>query len=155
MEPTAQDIAFAADVRRRDAALHAWMGKRNSYHPDEVPETLKPLPTDEERSRAEVIEFLAQPLEYGKSYGAYLKDCGKVQHPACIEKRQVWKITTFTGDTLAFVTRIKSSRQLFKRNTFSDQRGSFWARGIDGRLYYGRHNGAGMYCTLRLAKVQS
>ncbi len=35
----------------------------------------------------------------------------------------------------------------------TSERGSFWARGIDGRTYYGVHNGTGTYCRMRLSKA--
>jgi hypothetical protein len=52
---------------------------------------------------------------------------------------------------LAVVTRITSFNAVcFGRD--AGMKGSFWAIGIDGRTYYGRHNGRGMYCSMRLAK---
>ena len=63
-----------------------------------------------------------------------------------------YSITTWTGETLATVTSIKSRPN--RRGFTTDTRGSFWARGIDGRLYFGTHNGAGMYCRMRLSANQ-
>lgn len=142
------EIAFAHAVRYRDAMLHAWMrrtGQGNSYRPEDVPAYLATV-TNEDRSRAEVIEFKLQPLPYGESYVAYLKrdmTDGRVTGV---------RVTTWTGETLANVTSLNSSRVW--NSIYTDTRGSFWAKGIDGRVYYGRHNGEGMYCRMRLAKHQ-
>ncbi len=135
------DATFAHHVRYQDGMLHAWMrrtNRGNSYHPSEVPPYIEQL-TNEQRSRAECIEFKLRPLPYGAAYTAYLS----------ADKR---RITTFTGDTLAYVTICKSRRDF--RVVVSGERGAFWARGIDGRIYHGRHNGGGCYCRMRLAKRQ-
>ena len=131
-------LTFAIDLRARDESLRAWLGERCSYHPDELPDDLKPTPTNEERSRAEVIEFLSQPVAYGVPYSAYLSSDRK-------------RVTTFMGDTLAMISRIKTNPSR-RRWSLSAGNGSFWARGIDGRLYYGRHNGPNCYLRMRLAK---
>lgn len=137
---TAVDIEFAADVRARDAALHEWLGDRTSYKLEEVPAHIH-APTNEERSQCEMIEFRATPLPVGQTYYAYLS----IAYPK--------RITTFTGDTLADVLEITTRK--VRANELTEERGSFWARGIDGRLYYGRHNDSGLYCTLRLARNQN
>jgi hypothetical protein len=94
--------------------------------------------TNEEKSKAEVAAFIAQPLPRGESYVAYLSN----------DKR----IVTWMGDTLAEVTRITSYRPV--RNPTTNERGSFWCIGVDNRTYYGTHNGTGMYCRMRLAKYR-
>ena len=113
-----------------------------SYDPADVPAYIN-TPTNEERGRAEAIEFQSKPLAHGETYRAYLHrdDNGR------------YRITTWMGDTLATVTeyRISTTRA---PGYVSNIRGSYWARGIDGRLYYGRHCGAGISCTMRLAKRQ-
>jgi hypothetical protein len=94
--------------------------------------------TNEEKSKAEVAAFIAQPLPRGQSYVAYLAR----------DKR----IATWTGDTLAEVTRITSYRAV--GSSLTNERGSFWCIGVDGRTYYGRHNGVGLYCRMWLAKYR-
>jgi hypothetical protein len=96
-----------------------------------------------ELSAKETAAFKAGSAHDGQSYCAYLAKDGLNTH----------KITTWVGDTLATVITLKSGRI---RNSFNtDTRGSFWARGIDGKLYHGRHNGVGMYCRMRLSKRQT
>ncbi len=150
---TAAELAFAHSVRYRDGMLHAWLkrtGRGNSYWPHDIPAYIDP-PTNDERGRAEVIEFLSRPLGYGRPYFAYLRaeqpgDCSN----GFSAPRGV--IATWNGEKLAIVTAIRSRREA--RGYTTDVRGSFWAQGIDGRIYYGRHNGRSMHCTLRLAKNQ-
>lgn len=150
MQPTTEELAFADDVRRRDKALRRWMGERNSYRTEDVPVRLRPLVTNVERSRAECICFRAEPLPYGQTYYAYLK-CDAPRGDSSYPR--AYRIATWMGDTLATVTSLTSRPE--RRSWLTNERGSFWARGIDGRLYHGRHNGAGMHCTLRLAKHQN
>jgi hypothetical protein len=138
---TEQELAFAADVRRRDAIIakeckaRGFTSKRGwtSYPSDTVFSVAKP--TNDERSRAEIIKFRANPPT--GSYCAYLS----------VDKRT---ITTFMGGKLADVLTIKNNP--VRNSPYTNERGSFWARCIDGRLYYGRHNGAGMYCLMRPSK---
>jgi hypothetical protein len=138
-------IGFAHGVHYRDALIRAWAKRTGhvdrhgnmSYRTDELPEWLD-VPTNAERGTAEVINFTLRPLPHGETYTAYLSN----------DKR----IVTFTGDTLAEVTRITSYRVV--GGSLTNARGSFWAIGIDGRTYYGRHNGTGMYCRMRLAKYR-
>jgi hypothetical protein len=140
MRITQGDKTFAHSVRYRDGLLRAWMRRTkqgNSYRPEDVPAYID-RPTNEQRGVAELIEFCARPLPYGKTYAAYLTRDATANPP--------WRITTWMGNTLATVTTIKRAYS---------ERGSFWARGVDGRLYHGRHNGSGMWCTMRLAKDQS
>ena len=66
-------------------------------------------------------------------------------------QKHAYRITTWTGETLATVISIKSR----PGRHMTETRGSFWARGIDGRLYYGTHNGEGMYCRMHLSKRQT
>lgn len=147
--PTHQDIAVAEQTRARDAALRAYMGKSNSYDPRELPAHVNP-PSNELRSHAERVAFFTQPLAHGQSYTAYLAKSEPHAMPLCNGHHVTHRITTWTGETLAHVTRITSRRE--RRGFTTDTRGSFWARGIDGRVYYGTHNGAGMYCRMRLSK---
>jgi hypothetical protein len=61
------------------------------------------------------------------------------------------RITTWMGDTLAQVTHITAKA----RGRFTpDKRGHYWARGINGGIYHGTHNGPGMWARMRLAKHQ-
>jgi hypothetical protein len=104
-----------------------------------------------ETSRREVSKFISRPLPVGQSYLAYLVCDAAV--PLIAERIGRYRITTWTGETLARVTAIKSRRN--RRGYMTDTIGSFWARGIDGRVYYGTHNGAGMYCRMRVSKNQT
>ncbi len=140
MQVTDEETAFLIAYRSRESRFQEWLGGRTSYNASEVPADLS-IPSNEERSKAEVIRFKAEPLEYGKPYGAYLSRRDGKSY-----------IATWMGDPLATVKAIRSFRP--PRNWLTDERGSFWAKGIDGRVYYGRHNGFGMHCTLRLAKYQ-
>jgi len=157
MQVSHSDIVFAFQVRYRDAMLRAWarrtgkIGKRGwmSYRPEDVPAYIN-APTNEERGRAEAIEFRSKPLAHGQVYRAYLH-CDAPRGDSSYPR--AYRITTWMGDTLATVTeyRISTTRA---PGYVSNIRGSYWARGIDGRLYYGRHCGAGISCTMRLAKRQ-
>lgn len=122
------DLAFAHAVRYRDAMLNAWAAreKRHGYKREDLPAYLAGdwMPNNTDRSRAEIIEFKLRPLAYGESYLAYLSSDQKT-------------VTTFCGDVLAHITNLRPR--------------SFWARGIDGRRYHGRHNGPGWYLRMRLA----
>lgn len=143
--PTPAELAFAADVYARDARLRAYCleqgftNKRSgatSYLPEQVAH-LNP-PTNEERSRAEQIRFRAEPPT--GPYVAYLS-------------RDASRVTTWMDDTLAEVANLTTYRV---RNSFTtDERGTFVARGIDGRVYHGTHNGAGMYCRMCPAKMSA
>jgi hypothetical protein len=152
------ELDFAADVRRRDAAIaeeckaRGFTDRRgNTSYPSDTAFAVK-APTNEERSRAECIEFRANPLPYGQSYTAYLTKAKPHGWPLGKGLHGEYKITTFTGDTLAFVTRITTRK--VRGGYLTNEKGSFWARGIDGRTYHGRHNGSGIYCRMRLAKNQ-
>jgi hypothetical protein len=138
-EITQEDFAFAADVRSRDERLMDYCRERGftnsktgwtSYRPEQV-EHLNP-PTNEERSRAEVIEFATTPP--ADTYVAYLS-----------ADRQ--RITTWTGETLATVGDI--TRRRVRGSCVIDEAGTFIADAIDGRRYRGTHNGPGMYCRMR------
>jgi hypothetical protein len=139
------DIGFVHAVHYRDAMIRAWAKRSGhmrkngamSYRPEELPDYIDP-PTNEDRSRAEVLLFTLRPLPYGVSYTAYLSSDSP-------------RIVTWMGDTLATVTWIKYREAAYGRCSGG---GSFWARGIDGRIYYGTHNGRGMYCRMRLARHQ-
>lgn len=145
--PCAVCVEFCADVRARDFALRAWLGNRNSYKAEELPASVKP-PTNEERSRAEVFEFMHRrganaPSEDTKGpYLAYLRGV------RFLSGETEPHITTFTGDVLARVT--------WEGESFRGNMGNTWtpfrALGIDGREWYGRHNGAGMYLRMRPRK---
>jgi hypothetical protein len=155
-------IGFAHAVRYREGMLRAWAKRTGrmsrsgafSYKPEDVPSYID-IPTNDERSAAQVIEFGLRPLQHGQRYGAYLSAL-KPEHEAQLYKltgttKARGAITTWTGEPLAFVTRITSYNAVcFGRD--AGMKGSFWAIGIDGRTYYGRHNGRGMYCSMRLAK---
>lgn len=126
---TDEEKAFCADVRARDAQLHAWMGKRNSYRVEELPADIRP-PTNEERGRCELLEF--ESATDPGPYFAYLSNDRK-------------RITTFMGDTIATIVHIGATW----RGPFGNEWTAFRAAGIDGRIWHGRHNGPGMYLRMR------
>lgn len=148
------DIGFAHAVKYRQQMLRHWMGKSNSYNPADLPDHFD-LPTNDDVSIAETIEFRLRPLPLGVSYTAYLtKDnvpegVGTFRFAGRITP---YRITTWTGQTLAHVISYTAHRN--HRGYLTDTRGWFRARGIDGRMYYGQHNGVGMYCRMRLSKNQ-
>lgn len=143
--PTRDDIERAKLTTARDNALRAWLGKGNSYKPEELPAHIV-SPSNEDRSHAERVLFFTCPLQAGDSYTAYL-----TRTPVTDATPRQYRITTWMGETLAEVTSITTRRA---RGWMTDECGSFWARGIDGRIYYGTHNGSGMYCRMRLSKRQ-
>lgn len=69
-------------------------------------------------------------------YTAYLSSNGK-------------HITTWMGDVLATITSVGKPARAFRNR---EKLTPFRARGIDGRTYYGRHNGPGMHLRMRPAK---
>jgi len=156
------EVGFMHAVLYRDKMIEAWcrrtgrMSKRGSYgyKPEECPHD---IPTNDERGLAEAIRFRLQPLKHGQNYLAYLA-APKPEHAAAVYKltgvaASRGAITTWNGELLAVVTRITSYNAVcFGRD--AGVKGSFWAIGIDGRTYYGRHNGRCMYCRMRLAKWQ-
>ena len=75
---------LAADIRRRDEALCTWLGKRTSYHPDELPADINP-PTNEERSAVEVFEFMRDKPD---KYVVYVK----------VTNGRVCEAVTWTGE---------------------------------------------------------
>lgn len=159
MNVTLEEMRFAHSVRYRDAMLAAWARTTGhtdrhgwtSYRPAEVPARLD-VPTNADRSRAQVIEFRMNPLPHGERYFAYLSGEAPNPKPMGTCNPTGFCITTWTGETLAHVTRITHGVYRFGR--YDRNAGSFWARGIDGRWYHGRHNGSGRHCVMRLAKNQ-
>ena len=140
MKPTQSQLTFAHSVRYRDAMLHAWMKRTNqgnSYYIDDVPQYID-VPTNDARGIAGTIRFCARPLKRGAAYGAYLTRDAEPRIEDSGHSPLRHRITTWTGNTLAHVTRLTAR--------------DYWAKGIDGRLYHGRHNGVGMYAKMRLAK---
>jgi hypothetical protein len=139
---------FVHAVRYRDAMIRAWCKRTGrmdksggcTYDQADLP-AYYDVPTNEERSHAECLLFsVVEPMTRGsRSWLAYLSN----------DRR----ITTWMGETLANVTRLTSYRVV--RGALTDSRGSFWAIGIDGRTYYGTHNGTGMYCRMRLAMYRT
>lgn len=94
--------------------------------------------TNEQRSAAEVAAFKAGE-HLGDGLGAYFA------YPSSDFRR----ITTWTGDTLAWVT----SRGREWRSNLGDPRQSFTAKGIDGHTYSGtRYMGTGDYVRMRKVK---
>lgn len=90
-----------------------------------------------ETSAREVRDFKArtEPVPYT----AYLSSDGK-------------RITTWMGETLATIASVGKPAQAFGNR---DKLTPFRAIGIDGRVYYGRHNGPSMSLVMRPLKVKS
>lgn len=63
------------------------------------------------------------------------------------------RIVTWMGDTIAVVTSMRSRK--VRDSYVTDDRGSFWAKGINGVVYYGTHNGAGMFCRMRISMTRN
>lgn len=157
------DAAFAHAVRYNEAMINAWLKRTgrmdnrgfSSYRLVDLPPWID-YPTNDDRGRAECIRFLAEPLPRGKSYAAYLAHA-KPEHiaryAASFGNLSQGVITTYNGELLAVVTQITANR--VTNSHMTNERGTFWAVGIDGRTYYGRHSGRGMYCLMRLAKYQT
>lgn len=141
----------AKDVRRRVAALRRWLGKRSSYRPEELPPRFRPdgkdrVPTNEELTRVELRDWLAEPERKGGpgKWMAYLARDS--------EGRAV--VTTFTGAILAYVSSLRT-RPAPLGSWLSSERGTFRAIGTNGVEYVGNHNGEGIYCRLRPAKTRA
>ena len=139
---------FCHEVRYRLAVLAAWMkrtGRKGGYSINEVPDYIT-IPSNKDISTAEVFEFERGKQIAGVSYVGYMTKAVSQANGAA------WFVTTWMGDVLATVIKINSRR--VRIGYLTDVRGTFWARGIDGKMYYGWHNGAGMYCKMRLSKDQ-
>lgn len=118
-------------IRAREAALRVWMGKRNSYHPNELPAHINP-PTNEERSAVEVWEFNANPPA---AYFAYV-------YP------ERGEVGTWTGQRLGRLTLGKPYR-----DNFGGERVPVWMDGGNGKMYAGTwYKSAGDYCRLKKVK---
>jgi hypothetical protein len=90
---------------------------------------------NQETSKQEVANFLTR--EAGP-YTAYVSSDGK-------------RITTWMGETLATIT---STGTPFKTGGWlSSTLTPFRAKGIDGRMYFGRFHGPGVYVKMRPAKA--
>lgn len=134
---TPKEETERAQLRARVDAFAQWLGKRTSYKPEEVPQGLSV--ENSERSRLEVLEFIAAPPE--KAF-AYIKETSAL----------LWAVTTWTGDTLATVT---WSGMPYKCPAFGQQSEcvNFRAVGINGATYSGiYYKSAGNYCRLRRVK---
>jgi hypothetical protein len=131
------NVEQVADIRRRDAELRAWMGKRNSYHSDELPAHIKP-PTNEERSAAEIFEFQRDRPD---RYFLYVKMTGGTDTFACT-------VTTWMGD------RLGAGRCGFVyRSNLGDKRRPIRFQAITGYTYARTcYCGAGDYARVRKLK---
>jgi len=117
---------------QREAALKAWLGKRCSYHPSEVPADIQP-PTNEERSEVELFDWITDPPS---RYFAYVaNDFGSV--------------TNWIGARLGTV----HWRGSEFRDNLGGKRRHFRMMGTNGKLYSGTaYVSAGDYCRLREVK---
>ncbi len=96
--------------------------------------TLHTDTANHETSRAECAAFATR--EAGP-YAAYVSMDGK-------------RIVTFTGDTLGTITSTGRPQRI--SGYLSTALTPFRAVGIDGRTYFGRMHGPGLYVRLRVAK---
>lgn len=127
--------AYCENILTRSKMLRDWVGSKNSYHPKDLPSHIVP-PTVDELSRCEVYMFLEYPPR--TAYTAYLStDCKRV--------------TTWADETLA---EIVWSSQPYRPN-IGGQRVPIRAKGINGVMYYGRHNGPGACFNIRAYKSQT
>lgn len=125
---TLENQAQADDIRAREKALRDWMGKRNSYHRNELPPHINP-PSNAERSALELWEFNANPPA---AYFAYV-------YPERLE------VGTWTGQRLGRLTLGTPYR-----DNFGGTRVPVWMDGGPGKMYAGTwYKSAGDYCRLR------
>jgi hypothetical protein len=117
----------AKDIRAREEALRAFLGKRRSYRTEEV-EHLNP-PTNDERSALEVFEFHRdKPMKYF----LYINE----------EKKLA---TTWTGEELG---KVSFGRPW--RDNFGGERQHVWIHAITGDAYHGvYYRSAGNYARVR------
>lgn len=112
----------------RDAALRAWLGKRCSYHPSELPAGLLPTVTNDERAQCEHFDWINNPPD---RYFAY---------PSGMT------IVNWTGIKLADVL---WWGQPYMSN-WGDTRRAFQCRGTNGIIYSGIEYGT--YIRMRAIK---
>lgn len=108
------------------------MSLKVSSNPDENVSHLSQAEVDAmnaETSKREVAAFCSQAPD---RWMVYLSSDGK-------------RLTTWVGDTLAFITSTGRVQRGFYHSTFTH----FRAIGINGAWYYGRHNGPNMYARMR------
>jgi len=120
------------DIINRDGQLRAWLGKRCSYHPRELPPDINP-PTNEERSEAELFDWIHSPPD---KYFAYVSS-------------DFESIITWTGRRIGTVH--------WKGDEIRDKKGDkkrhFRMLGTNGKLYSGTaYVSSGDYCRLRQVK---
>ena len=121
---------------KRDSDLRAWMSahKTNSYHPDELPEALKPTLTNEQRADVELFDWINNPPA---RYFAYMTN----------SKPEF--ITNWTGQNLA---RIIECGAVYRSN-IGDRRQNFRCKGTNGVTYSGTaYIDSGDYVRMRAVK---
>ena len=99
----------------RENTLRAWMGKRNSYHPSELPPHIHP-PTNEERGAVELFDWHANPPD---RYFCYPSD-------------DLSRATTWMGGTLGTL-HVGSEW----RSNMGDKRRHVRVFGTNGKIYAG------------------
>lgn len=130
-----------ARLRLQNDAFEKWRGRRTCYREAEVPDLLKF--TNADRSRLEVLDFMAEPPE---RYFAY---CKTEKRSVARPSPRILYLTTFTGDKLASIVWEGDD---FKDN-FGGTRCHFCALGVNGVKYSGTYyKSAGDYCRLRRVK---
>jgi len=132
------DAIQASDIRRRDAMLQEWIGKRTSYDPKDIPAHIVP-PTNAERSACEVFEFMRDKPD---SYFLYVtRD----------KEKGVWNVGTWMGDSLGANVRVGHEYQ----SNMGDKRRSLYFVAITGESYAGTFFcGTGDYARVRKVKTK-
>jgi hypothetical protein len=106
----------------REAKLRAWMGKRCSYHPSELPAGINP-PDNNERAQVELYDFINDPPE---KYFLYIKANSGTYYGASGEA------TIWTGVKLGHVQFGKTWR-----GNMGDTRVSVSVYAVNGYVYHG------------------
>lgn len=126
----------ASDIRRLENMLREWMGKRNSYHPNELPSHIVP-PTNKERSKLELFEFMRDKPD---RYFVYVT---RDKSPNALRP---WKVATWMGDLLGHNLVVGDEYT----SNMGDKRRSIWFDGINGERYSGTFFcSAGDYARIR------
>jgi len=127
----------AADIRARDEAVQAYLGKRCSYTEAELRSAGLNPPTNEERSAVEVFEFCRDKPEKYFLYVTITEAGG-----------QGGIATTWTGEKLGDCR----LGHIYGDN-FGGKRQSITVRAINGETYHGTYfKSAGDYARVKKAK---
>lgn len=152
-------------LRARIDAMNAWVDTKRgrngwaSYKPDEVPEHLRPEPTNDDRGAVEAYEFVQNPPD---KYFAYVQLTDPDPMPRTIHHRgrtignvrddsgRRGVLSTFPGTVLGSV---QCGREW--RDSFGGTRVPITVDGINGRRYVGTYyKSSGSYARIRLSKAK-